>query len=144
MAVPAWLSPWLWVALTLVAASAQVLRNAAQRGLTDRLGTVGATHVRFLFGLPFGLLGIAIVATLGHPLPTPGLAWLAWTGAGALAQIAATALMLAANHGLEAVVRVLLEAGAELKGALMLASRAKHKDVAALLRAAKKSRTARR
>lgn len=47
--------PWLWVALTLVAAAAQTGHNAAQRSLTQTLGTAGATHVRFLFGLPFAL-----------------------------------------------------------------------------------------
>ena len=35
-------------------AAGQVLRNAQQKELTATLGTVGATHVRFLFGLPFG------------------------------------------------------------------------------------------
>jgi len=47
---------WLWIACTVAAAGFQTARNAMQRSLTDRLGTVGATHVRFLFGLPFGLL----------------------------------------------------------------------------------------
>ncbi len=92
MAAPA----WLWVALTLVAAGAQVFRNAAQRGLTDTLGTAGATHVRFLFGLPFGLLGVAVVTAFGHAPPAPNFAWLAWTAGGGLCQIAATAMMLAA------------------------------------------------
>ena len=51
------IAPWLWVVFTLVAATAQTFRNAAQRSLTGSLGTVGATHVRFLFGLPFGRRG---------------------------------------------------------------------------------------
>jgi hypothetical protein len=40
---------WLWVVFTLVAATAQTFRNATQKSLIGQLGTVGATHVRFLF-----------------------------------------------------------------------------------------------
>ena len=72
-------APWLWVAFTIAAATAQTFRNAAQRSLTGSLGTVGATHVRFLFGLPFGLLALGAVAAVAGPLPTPNLAALAWT-----------------------------------------------------------------
>lgn len=89
--------PGLWAVFTVIAAAAQTARNAMQRGLTERLGTIGATHVRFLYGLPFallfyGLVRIAVVA----PAPAIGGAFLAWTALGALAQIGATALMLAA------------------------------------------------
>jgi len=53
--------PGLWAVFTLVASAGQVLRNALQKELTATLGTVGATHVRFLFGLPFALLFLPIV-----------------------------------------------------------------------------------
>ena len=46
----------LWAVFTLIAAAAQTARNAMQRELTTSLGTVGATHVRFLFGFPFAIL----------------------------------------------------------------------------------------
>jgi drug/metabolite transporter (DMT)-like permease len=83
------------VVFTLLGATGQSLRNATQKGLTGRLGTVGATHIRFLFGLPFGLLALGVVAlTVGH-IPRPNAASLAWTLVGAISQIAATALMLA-------------------------------------------------
>src|SRR6202012_5437769 len=49
----------LWAVFTLIAAAAQTARNAMQRELTATLGTVGATHVRFLFGFPFALLMLA-------------------------------------------------------------------------------------
>jgi drug/metabolite transporter (DMT)-like permease len=88
--------PWLWVALTLVAATAQTFRNAAQRSLIGPLGAVGATHVRFLFGLPFALAALAVVALVWAPLPAPNAVVLGWVGLGALSQIGATALMLAA------------------------------------------------
>ncbi len=47
---------WLWIPVTVCAAFAQTMRNAAQRSLTVELGTLGATLVRFLYGLPFALL----------------------------------------------------------------------------------------
>ena len=49
----------LWAVFTLIAAAAQTARNAMQRELTATLGTVGATHVRFLFGFPFALVFLA-------------------------------------------------------------------------------------
>ena len=48
----------LWAVFTLLAAGGQTIRNAMQRELTATLGTVGATHVRFLFGFPFALLSL--------------------------------------------------------------------------------------
>ena len=87
----------LWAVFTLIAAAAQTARNAMQRELTANLGTVGATHVRFLFGFPFALLFLfGLVAITGDHLPTPPPAFWPWVLAGALGQIAATALMLAA------------------------------------------------
>src|SRR5499433_420491 len=88
---------WLWALFTVIAAASQTVRNAAQRELTAKLGTAGATHVRFLFGLPFALLFLAVVmAATGQGLPRPPAVYWTWVLDGALAQIAATALMLAA------------------------------------------------
>lgn len=85
----------LWVLTTLVAAAAQTGRNAAQSGLTRTIGTLGATQVRFLFGLPFALLFLAVVPfATGEAIPLPSWHALAFTAAGAVAQIGATALML--------------------------------------------------
>ena len=50
----------LWVLTTLIAAAAQTGRNAAQSGLTRSIGTLAATQVRFLFGLPFVLAFLAL------------------------------------------------------------------------------------
>ncbi|MBW7920724.1 MAG: EamA/RhaT family transporter [Rubellimicrobium sp.] len=86
----------LWIAATITAAAAQTGRNLAQAGLTRSLGTLGATQVRFLYGLPFALLFLALAALAtgqAPPMPTPR-ALLPLT-LGALAQIGATALMLA-------------------------------------------------
>jgi drug/metabolite transporter (DMT)-like permease len=88
---------WLWVAFTLIAAASQTARNAMQRELIVTLGTLGATHVRFLFGFPFALLFlIGLVTVTGAALPHPGLAFWPWVLAGSVTQILATALMLAA------------------------------------------------
>lgn len=87
----------IWVGVTLAAAACQTARNAMQGRLTERIGTVGATQVRFLYGFPFAilfLLGVLIVS--GEPLPRPDAAFLLYACGGATAQIAATALMLAA------------------------------------------------
>jgi drug/metabolite transporter (DMT)-like permease len=96
---------WLWTVFTIVAAAAQTVRNAAQRELTTRLGTVGATHVRFLFGFPFALIFLAgVMIALGQGLPQPPPAFWPWVVLGALTQVAATALMLAAMNDRSFVV----------------------------------------
>jgi drug/metabolite transporter (DMT)-like permease len=87
----------LWIFVTLAAALAQTGRNAAQRGLTERLGTLGATNVRFLYGLPFACVFLALALwTSGSALPTLTPRAVTFTALGALAQIGATALMLQA------------------------------------------------
>ena len=86
---------WLWIPVTLWAAFAQTLRNAAQRHLTASLGTLGATLVRFLYGLPFAAMWLAGVHTIGgFGLPQPNLTFAGWVSIGAVSQIAATALLL--------------------------------------------------
>jgi len=96
---------WLWALFTLIAAGAQTVRNATQRELTATLGTVGATHVRFLFGCPFALLFlVSVMVALGQGLPRPMPIFWLWVVAGALTQIAATALMLAAMNDRSFVV----------------------------------------
>src|SRR5581483_9318892 len=89
----------LWIPFVVLASIGQTLRNAMQRGLTASLGTVGATHIRFLFGFPFSLvfLGLVLVAT-HDTLPRPLLAFWPWLVVGTMAQIVATALMLAAMN----------------------------------------------
>lgn len=85
----------IWALVTLIAAAAQTGRNAAQQGLTRAIGTLGATQVRFLFGLPFACLFLAgVVLGTGEALPHPKAATFGFTLMGAAAQIGATALML--------------------------------------------------
>lgn len=88
----------IWVAATLIAAVAQTGRNAAQAGLTARVGTTGATAVRFVFGLPFAaVMLLALWPFMELPIIGPGT--LAFAGLGAAAQIAATAFMLLTMRG---------------------------------------------
>jgi len=87
--------PWLWMPITVGAALAQTLRNAAQRHLTAELGTLGATLVRFLYGLPFAIVWLLFMRdqASGAP-PVIQLSFLAWVTLGATTQIFATALLL--------------------------------------------------
>jgi len=91
------LPSWAWIPITLAAALAQTLRNAAQRHLTADLGALGATLVRFFYGLPFALAWLLIAwlaITPGQPLPGVTGSFLMWTVVASLTQIAATALLL--------------------------------------------------
>jgi len=93
---------WLWIPVTIWAAFAQTVRNAAQRSLTADLGTLGATLVRFLYGLPFaGAWLWAVQAWTGEAVPEALLsaspafaAYWGWVVLGAVSQIAGTALLL--------------------------------------------------
>jgi drug/metabolite transporter (DMT)-like permease len=87
---------WLWAPITVFAAFTQTLRNAAQRHLTKELGTLGATLVRFLYGLPFAVAWLGVVMMAGSHLPAANGAFLVWVIAGAAGQIFATALLLRA------------------------------------------------
>lgn len=93
MAVP----PWLWIVLTVFAAAAQTVRNTAQRHLADQLRTLGATLVRFLYGLPLLGLYLALVMVLGrHGFPSMTAGFAAWVLVAALSQMAGTAFLLRA------------------------------------------------
>jgi drug/metabolite transporter (DMT)-like permease len=97
----------VWVPVTLLASSAQTLRNAMQRDLIGALGAVGAAQVRFLFGLPFALFFLAgMLAATGLDAPRLTALNLAWTAFGAISQVIATAMMLAAMRTKSFVVAV--------------------------------------
>lgn len=89
--------PWLWIPLTVFAAAAQTVRNTAQRHLTAELGTLGATLVRFLYGMPVLAVWLCLVLVVGG-FPHPTLTWAfgGWVVAAALSQMAGTALLLRA------------------------------------------------
>ncbi len=92
-------SAWLWVIVTVIASLGQTARNAIQRSLTRTIGTVGATLVRFLFGLPFGILFLLLLeACTTIPVPASNLPFVLWATLGAFSQVVATALMLIAMN----------------------------------------------
>ncbi len=87
----------LWIPATIAASLLQTARNLTQRSLTEIIGVVGATQVRFLFGLPFALIFLVIVCLVAGRLPPQiDTGAFGYTVFGALTQIAATGLMLAA------------------------------------------------
>ncbi|MPZ43307.1 MAG: EamA family transporter [Betaproteobacteria bacterium] len=89
----------LWIPVTLFAAFAQTIRNATQKHLTPTLGTLGATLVRFVYGIPFALAWLALVHGLGgFPLPAPNWPLAGWILLGAVSQIGGTALLLQVVH----------------------------------------------
>jgi len=95
----------LWIPFTVIAAVAQVARNAMQRQLTGPLGTWGATNIRFLFGFPFSLIFFAIVlAATGDAVPWPTAVFWPWLLLGAFCQIVGTGLMLLAMNDRSFVV----------------------------------------
>lgn len=98
MQLPA-MATWAWIPIVICAALAQTLRNAAQRTLTADVGTLPATLVRFLYGLPFAALWLLLVLRFsGEGIATPpfDLRYFAWMSLGAISQLLATALLLQA------------------------------------------------
>ncbi|MDI1286093.1 MAG: DMT family transporter [Reyranella sp.] len=89
--------PWLWIPLTIFAALAQTVRNTAQRRLVDELGTLGATLVRFFYGMPILALWLGLVIGVGgQALPPLTTGFATWVLVAALSQMAGTALLLRA------------------------------------------------
>ena len=86
----------LWIPLSLVAGCLQIVRNAAQRGLSDEAGPWGATLVRVLFGLPFAIVFLALVWWLAPPIaPHFPIEIAVILPIGAAAQVCATAALIA-------------------------------------------------
>jgi drug/metabolite transporter (DMT)-like permease len=101
----------LWAPIVLCAAAAQTARNAAQSRLTEAIGTFGATQVRFVYGLPFAAVFLpALLWITGEAMPAMPRAAAGFVVVGAIAQVAATALMLdAMRRGGFAVTTALMK-----------------------------------
>ncbi len=85
----------LWIPITVFAAFCQNARSALQRHFTARLGTTGATFVRFGYGVPFALLYLAGLHVVGGmPLPEPNASFAIFGMIGGIAQILATFLLV--------------------------------------------------
>ncbi|HEX5775071.1 MAG TPA: DMT family transporter [Caulobacteraceae bacterium] len=87
----------LFIPITIAAATFQVARNATQRTLMGAGGPWGATLVRFLYGLPFTAVFLAL-AWMIWPNSTlaPSGFFFAASAVGGAAQIGATAALLSA------------------------------------------------
>lgn len=84
-----------WVVITVAAAFLQNIRSTLQKYLKGRIGTTGATFVRFGFGLPFAYLFLAILHYgMGYSLPALHGTFAGWIVLAALAQIFAQALLI--------------------------------------------------
>lgn len=85
----------LWIPITIAAAFAQNLRTAMQKHLKGKLGTAGATFVRFGYGFPFAILyAMVLYLVFDQPLPSPTATLLIAGALGGLAQIVATFLLI--------------------------------------------------
>lgn len=85
----------IWIGITLVSAFLQNLRSTLQKYLKGKMGTTGATFVRFGFGMPFAAFYLLLLHFgFGRTLPLPNAAFLQWALVGAVAQIAATFLLV--------------------------------------------------
>lgn len=86
----------LWIPLTIVAAFLQNLRSTLQKQLTGQLSAIGATYVRFVYGLPVAALYLWGLASYGgDALPHPNSLFLLYATAGGIAQIWGTVLLVA-------------------------------------------------
>lgn len=103
------MAAWAWILIVVWAAFAQTIRNAAQRTLTAEIGTLPATLVRFLYGLPVACLWLWLVhRALGPVAAEPAFngPYFAWMALGAISQLAATALLLLAMKERNFIVSV--------------------------------------
>ncbi len=85
----------LWIPITIAAAFLQNLRSALQKHLQGKLGTRGASFVRFGYGFPVAILYVMCLHLgLGFSLPSLNWAFAFWAVIGGLAQIFATILLV--------------------------------------------------
>lgn len=86
----------LWIPFTIAAAFLQNMRSTLQKQLTGELSAVGATYVRFAFGLPVAAMYLwGLHAIAGYEIPAPNRTFLLYCTLGGVAQILATALLVA-------------------------------------------------
>ena len=87
----------IWLPATLVAGALQAWRTAVQRRVSESLSLNGAGLVRYLYGMPFTTALLALYLVV-FPTPWPRLNadFLLFCGAGGLAQIIATNLLISA------------------------------------------------
>lgn len=100
---------WAWIPIVVFATLAQTVRNAAQRSVTARAGTLGATLVRFAYGIPFAALWVALLHFVPEHVPAApdfSARYFGWVTLGGVSQLIATAFLLAAMQERNFVVAV--------------------------------------
>lgn len=86
----------IWIPITIAAAFAQNLRFMLQKSLKGQLSTLGVTFSRFLFAAPLAwVAALALMAREDSGWPGLTAAFAGYAAMGALAQIVATALLVA-------------------------------------------------
>ncbi len=86
----------MWIAITIAAATFQILRTSRQHRLRKSLGTYAAGFVRYAYAAPLATVVCAAWFALpAHPIPHPAPRFWAIVAVAGLSQIAGTALMLA-------------------------------------------------
>lgn len=86
----------LWIPITIAAAFTQNLRFALQKHLKGQLSTLGVTFARFIYATPLAIaLVLALSAARGVDLPARSPDFWAYAALGGVAQIIATALLVA-------------------------------------------------
>lgn len=89
------MASWIWIPITLFAVVMQTVRTAGQKHLTVHLDAFSVTLVRFLFGLPFAAMYLALVVTASDEgLPALNATFIGFTVLGGVAQILATVLLI--------------------------------------------------
>lgn len=84
-----------WIPITIAGAFFQNLRSAVQKHLKDKLSTLGAAYVRFLYACPFAILYVLGLNHIGGaPWPEPNLTFLLYCLAGGLSQILFTVTLV--------------------------------------------------
>ena len=90
---------WIWIPITFLAAFMQAARTAGQKHLTKDFSAVGASYVRFLWGLPFALVYLWYLHQTGDHdisavIPVMGWKYFVFAALTAISQILATVLLV--------------------------------------------------
>ena len=86
---------WIWIPITFLAAFMQAARTAGQKHLTKDFSAVGASYVRFLWGLPFALAYLWFLQQNGgYALPEADWQFFVFAALAGLSQITATVLLV--------------------------------------------------
>ena len=87
----------IWIPITIIAAFSQNLRSIFQKKLQNKLSNIGATYVRFVYGLPFVIIYFLIVNNFSDdylPINKTNLEFMLYCIIGGVSQIIATFLLL--------------------------------------------------